>query len=241
MPVIAVTGLRVEAKLAAGPRVLVMSGGGDGAALARALATTAADKASAIISFGVAGGLAPGLAPGSSLVARSIITESGERFDGDPAWSLRLSAALGGAPIVDMAGVDSPVVDHEAKRALHAKTGAYVADMESHIAARVAAAYRLPFAAFRVVSDPAERRLPHAALVGMQSDGTLALGAVARSLLRDPRQVPQLLRTALDASAAFGALFRGRQMLAGALGFTDFSELMLDLPVEEVIRGPLQI
>lgn len=241
MPVIAVTGLRVEAKLAAGPRVLVMSGGGDGAALARALATAAADKASAIISFGVAGGLAPGLAPGSSLVARSIITESGERFDGDPAWSLRLSAALGGAPIVDMAGVDSPVIDHAAKRALHVKTGAFVADMESHIAARVAAAYQLPFAALRVVADPAERRLPHAALVGMQSDGTLALGAVARSLLRDPRQVPQLFQTALDARAAFEALFRGRKLLAGALGFTDFRELMLDMPAEDVIGGPLQV
>jgi adenosylhomocysteine nucleosidase len=241
LPVIAVTGLRAEAKLAAGPRILVVSGGGDGPSLARALETAAENKASAIISFGVAGGLAPGLAPGSSLVARSIIAEDGERFHGDPAWSRRLSAALGGAPIVDMAGVDSPVVDHDAKRALHLKTGAFVADMESHIAARVAAAYRLPFAAFRVVSDPAERQLPHAALVGMQADGSLDLGAVARSLLRDPRQVPQLLQTALDAGAAFGALFRGRKMLAGALGFTDLRELMLDLPAEDVIGGPLQV
>ncbi|WOJ91067.1 hypothetical protein RZS28_07245 [Methylocapsa polymorpha] len=107
MPVIAVTGLRAEAKLAAGPQIIVVSGGGDGVGLARALDTAAANKASAIISFGVAGGLAPGLVSGSSLVARSIVAEGGERFYGDPVWSRRLSAALGGAPIVDMAGVDA--------------------------------------------------------------------------------------------------------------------------------------
>lgn len=218
-----------------------MSGGGDGVGLARALDTAAANKASAIISFGVAGGLAPGLVSGSSLVARSIVAEGGERFYGDPVWSRRLSAALGGAPIVDMAGVDAPVIDHAAKRALHVKTGAFAADMESHIAARVAAAHRLPFAAFRVVADPAERRLPHAALVGMQADGTLALGAVARSILRDPRQLPQLLQTALDARAAFAALLRGRKMLAGALAFTELRELVLDMPAEDVIGGSLPV
>jgi hopanoid-associated phosphorylase len=233
--------LRAEAKLAAGPQIIVVSGGGDGVGLARALNIAASNKASAIISFGVSGGLAPGLASGASLVARSIVAEDGQRFYGDPVWSRRLSAALGGAPIVDMAGVDAPVVDHAAKRDLHLRTGAFAADMESHIAARVAAAHRLPFAAFRVVADPVERRLPHAALVGMRADGTLALGAVARSILRDPRQAPQLLRTALDAHAAFAALFRGRKLLAGALGFTELRELVLDLPAEDVIRRSLPI
>ncbi|WP_245257500.1 phosphorylase [Methylocapsa acidiphila] len=227
--------------MAAGPQIIVMSGGGDGAGLARALDQAAANKASAIISFGVAGGLAPGLASGAALVARSIVAEDGQRYYGDPKWSRRLSTALGGAPIVDMAGVDAPVVDHATKHALHLRTGAFAVDMESHIAARVAAAHGLPFAAFRVVADPAERRLPHAALVGMQADGSLALGAVARSLLRDPRQVPQLLQAALDARAAFTALLRGRKMLVGALGFTEFRELVLDLPPEDVIGRSLPV
>lgn len=227
--------------MAAGPQVIVVSSGGDGANLARALAIAAASNASAIISFGVAGGLAPGLASGSALVARSIVAEDGERFYGDPVWSRRLSAALGGAPIVDMAGVDAPITDHVAKRALHIKTGAFAADMESHIAARVAAAYRLPFAAFRVIADPAERGLPHAALVGMRANGAVALAAVAHSLLRDPRQAPQLFRLALDAGAAFLALLRGRKLLAGALGFPEFCEPSLNLSAEDVIGGSLPV
>jgi adenosylhomocysteine nucleosidase len=193
-PVIAVTGLTTEARIAAGPGILTFSGAGDASGLARALEAAVANKASAIISFGLAGGLAPGLAPGTKLVARAVVTEAGARYCGDPVWSHRLSGALGGAMIADIVGVDAPVAGPAEKRALHSKTGAHAADMESHIAARIAAAHKLPFAAFRVVADPADRQLPHAALVAIRPDGSIALGAILGSLARDPRQVPQLMR-----------------------------------------------
>jgi adenosylhomocysteine nucleosidase len=238
-PIIAVTGLKMEAKLIAGPRVRTVSGGGDATGLVRALEVAVANKASAIISFGVAGGLKPGLAPGSKLVARSVITEDGGRYHGDPVWSQRLSVVLGGATIADIVGIDSPVVSHADKHALHIKTGAHAADMESHIAARIAAAHKLPFAAIRVVADPAHRQLPHAALVAIRPDGSLSFGAIMGSILRDPLQLSQLMRTAADARAALKALLRSRKLLAGTLGFHDFSELLLDLPVEDVLGGPL--
>jgi hopanoid-associated phosphorylase len=237
--VIAVTGLKAEAKLAAGPQVHALSGGGDGARLARDLHAAAAN-AGAIISFGVAGGLAPGLAPGSMLVARSISVEDGEPIFADPVWARKLSAALG-APIVDLAGVDLPVADCAGKRALHLRTGAHAVDMESHIAARVAADRGIPFAALRVVADPAERQLPHAALVAMRPDGAIAFGALIRSLARDPGQIPALMQTARDARAAFSALLRGRQMLAAGFGFADFSELVLDVPAEDELGRTLPV
>jgi hopanoid-associated phosphorylase len=240
-PVIAVTGLKAEAWIAAGPRTLALSSCGDVSGLARRLEAALTNEASAIISFGVAGGLAPGLAPGTKLVAGAVVTEDGTRYCGDPVWSKRLACALGGAAIADIAGVDLPVGGPAERLALHLKTGAHAADMESHIAARIAAAHKLPFAAFRVVADPAERQLPHAAVVAIKPDGSLALGAIAGSILRDPGQVPQLLLTALDARAAFAALFRGRKMLAGPLGFTDFREFLLDMPAEEIFGGPLPV
>ncbi|MGA7384748.1 MAG: hypothetical protein WBW81_08695, partial [Methylocella sp.] len=240
-PVIAVTGLKAEASIASGPRILVLSGCGDVPGLARRLEAALTNEASAIISFGVAGGLAQELAPGTKLIARSVVAEDGTRYYGDPAWSKRLSRALGGAAIADIAGVDLPVAGLAERRALHLKTGALAADTESHVAARAAAARNLPFAAFRVVADPARRQLPHAALVAIKPDGSIALGAILVSLVRDPRQVPQLMRTANDARAAFVALFRGRKMLDGALGFTDFSESLLDLPAEDMYGGPLPV
>jgi adenosylhomocysteine nucleosidase len=240
-PVIAVTGLKAEAWIASGPRILALSGCGDVAGLARRLEAALTNEVSAIISFGVAGGLAPGLAAGTKLVARSVVAENGARYYGDPVWSKRLSCALGGAAIADIAGVDLPVGGPAERLALHLNTGALAADTESHVAARAAAAHKLPFAAFRVVADPAHRQLPHAALVAIKPDGSLALGAILVSLVRDPRQVPQLMRTANDARLAFAALFRGRKMLAQPLGFTDFREFLLDLPAEDVIGGPLQV
>ena len=235
------TGLAAEARVAAGPGVEVISGGGSAIRLEAALNRAVAGNISAIISFGIAGGLAPKLPPGRALVARMIITESGEFFESNRAWSQRLSANLGEVPIVDIVGVDVPVTDQDKKRALYLNTGASAVDMESHVAARIAHAHRLPFAAVRVIADPAERHLPHAAVVGMGPDGNFALGALLRSLLREPRQLPQLARTALDAGAAFAGLLRSRKLIAGGLGFGDFGELLLDVPREDVICGPLLV
>ncbi|MGP0059989.1 MAG: phosphorylase [Beijerinckiaceae bacterium] len=238
---LAVTGLLAEARVAAGPGVEVISSGGSTARLEAALNRAVASNISAIISFGIAGGLAPKLPAGSALVARRIITENGEVFESDRVWSQRLSTILGGLSIVDIAGVDVAVTDPHRKRALYDDTGASAVDMESHIAARMAHAHRLPFAAFRVIADPAERHLPHAAVVAMGGDGKIAVGALLRSLLREPQQLPQLARTALDAGAAFATLLSSRKMIAGGLGFGDFSELLLDMPREDVVCGPLPV
>ncbi|MGH6934599.1 MAG: phosphorylase, partial [Methylocella sp.] len=189
--------------MAAGPRVLAVSGCSDVSGLARRLEAALTSGASAIISFGVAGGLAQGLVSGTKLVARSIVAEDGARYYADPVWSKRLACALGGAVLADIAGVDRPVAGPAERRALHLKTGALAADTESHVAARAAAARHLPFAAIRVVADPAHRQLPHAALVAIRPDGSIALGAILGSLVRDLRQFPQLTRTANDARAAF--------------------------------------
>lgn len=218
-----------------------MSCGGDRTSLEAKLESALRSGVSAIISFGIAGGLAPGVRAGTPLVARGVVAEDGRYFESDRSWAQSLANALGGAPIVDIAGVGKSVADPAQKRALHVATGAIAVDMESHIAARVAAAHNLPFAAFRVVADPAERRLPPAALVALRDDGTVALGAVMRSLLRQPRQMPHLIKTAFDTKAAFESLFRGRKMIAGGFGFGDFRELVLDVPCEDVLGRSLPV
>ncbi len=237
----AVTGLVAEARVAAGPHVAVISSGGDRSRLQAKLDEAMRSDVSAIVSFGIAGGLAPGLTAGTPLVARAVVDEDGQYFESDHFWAQSLAKALGGAPIVDIAGVDVAVADPAQKRDLHLATGAVAVDMESHVAARFAAAHNLPFAAFRVVADPAERQLPHAALVGLRDDGSLAIGAVMMSLLREPRQVPHLIRTALDTRAAFASLFRGRKMIASGFGFGDFREPVLDVPCEDVLGSSLPV
>ena len=240
-PVLAITGLMAEARVAAGPGVRVVSSGGCCTELAATLSEAAvADNVCAMISFGISGGLAPGLPAGSVLIARNILTEAGESFESDRSWSQRLAKVLD-APIVDIAGVDAPLIDPQKKRSLHVSTGAVAVDMESHVGARAARRHGLPFVALRVIADPAERRLPHAASVAMRPDGTLALGAILSSLLREPRQMPLLAHAAIDAGAAFASLLRCRKMVAAGLGFGDFGELLLDVPREDVIGGSLPV
>ena len=206
--IVAVTGLNREAKILAGPGLRAIAGGGDGGRLEAEL-EACCPEALGVISIGLGGALAPGLAPGDWVVA---------------------SAVLDGAELGVIAGSDVMVADAVAKAALHAATGALVVDMESHIAARVAARHGLPFAAARTVSDGADRALPRAAQAGMKPDGGMDVWGVIRALARDPGELPALIRTAREAEIAFAALLRGRQLLGPTWGFgADLGELLVDV------------
>lgn len=224
-PVIAVTCLSFEAKVAAGPGIAVLCGTAQ--RYADKLEAAVQAGGTGIISIGIAGGLAPGLAPGDWVVASNVVA-GGVRIPTDGRWSHRLLRALPSAVYADIAGVDAPVVSHTEKRDLHRETGTVAVDMESHIAARIAAAYGVPFAACRVIIDPAERTLPPAALVGMRPDGKADILAVIRSLVSQPRQILALLRVVADARAARTALFRGRRLLGENLSYPHYDELQVE-------------
>ena len=224
-PIIAVTCLSFEAQVAAGPGIDVLCG----TAQRYVDKLEAAVKAggSGIISIGIAGGLAPGLAPGDWVIASGVVAD-GVRTPTDSRWSQRLLQALPNAVYADISGVDAPVVAEADKRALHESAGTVAVDMESHIAAKIAARHGVPFTACRVIIDPAERTLPPAALVGMRADGRPDVLAVVRSLCQQPRQVFALMRVIADARAARSALFSGRRRLGDNLSFPGTAELQLN-------------
>jgi hopanoid-associated phosphorylase len=224
-PIIAVTCLSFEARVAAGPGISVLCGTAQ--RYIDKLESAVQAGGSGIISIGIAGGLAPGLAPGNWVIASGVVAE-GVRIPTDNLWSQRLLGALPSAIYADISGVDRPVVARDDKRKLHEASGTVAVDMESHIAAKIAARHRVPFAACRVIIDPAERTLPPAALVGMRDDGRADVVAVIRSLCQQPRQVFALLRVIADARAARTALFRGRRRLGENLSFPGIDELPVD-------------
>jgi adenosylhomocysteine nucleosidase len=219
--IVAVTSLALEARIALGPGVSVICS--PGSHLAAALEAAVARGISGIISFGIAGGLAPGLRAGHWIVAAAIRAER-ESYPTDRAWTRSLIERLPAATHADIVGTDAPVAEPSEKRSLHARTGAAAVDTESHIAARIAAAHGIPFAACRAVIDPADTRLPPAALIGLRPDGTADVAAVFRSVLQQPSQLPDLVRTALDARVARAALYAGRRLLGAGLGFPQFRE-----------------
>jgi len=234
-PILAVTGLAAEARIASGRGVIAVAGGGDPARLALLVQAAMARGVRAVISFGIAGGLRPGLGAGTVVIARAV--DDGEtRVEAAPAWVERLARALPHAHLADIAGVDAAVCGAADKAELYRRTGADAVDMESHVAARLAASNGLPFAALRVVADPAERAIPPAALAGMRHDGSTDIGAVLRSLGGRPGQLPGLIRTALDARAAFRGLASSRRDLCSLFGLSDLrqdaaSDSMFGLPL----------
>lgn len=224
---IVVVGMAFEARIVAAPGLQVVCSG-DGRDLQHRLSAAIRAGCRGLISFGVAGGLAPQLKPGTCVVGSAVL--GGQRpFATDPAWARRLLQTIPDAVHGPLAGVPSPVACSHAKRALHQRTGAVAVDMESHVVAGVAAAHAMPMAAIRVITDPAERTLPAAALAGMRADGRADVGAIVRALMRRPHDLPALLRTAFDARAARATLLRGRQLLGPTLGLPEFGELQLDV------------
>jgi adenosylhomocysteine nucleosidase len=209
--VVALVGLAFEARIAAGPDVLVICRGGsrDTADLVQ-IAQGAGCRS--IISFGVAGGLAPDLAPGDCVVASAIVDHRTLRPT-DPLWSRKLIEMIPGARHGPIVGANAVVSNPADKRRLRALTGAVAVDMESHLVARLAASHGLAFTAVRVVIDPADRAVPPAALLAMAPGGSTDISSMVWDVLARPSQLSLLLRLAADAYAARTALVRLRRAL----------------------------
>ncbi|MBI5111421.1 MAG: phosphorylase [Rhodovulum sp.] len=218
---IVVVGLAFEARIVADAGMRVICSG-DGRNLAAALARAVDEDCRGLLSFGVAGGLDPALAPGTCVVATDILSET-TTYMTDPEWVRHLAGTIPGAVCGPIAGVAAPVADPAGKQALNQRTGALAVDMESHVVAAVGATHGLPVAAIRVITDPAARALPKAALAAMRSNGTTDILAMLRQVMRQPRELPALVRTALDARAARATLVRGRQLLGPGLGLADLA------------------
>ncbi|WP_175778914.1 phosphorylase [Burkholderia anthina] len=223
LPVIAVTGMAFEARIARGHGVeAVFAARAD--RLERALAEATARGCAGIVSFGTAGGLSPDLAPGALVIADAVDGPFG-RVPTDTGWSARLVAALQDTPVWarvtrgTMAAVGAPVISEQDKTSLHHAKGALAVDMESHIAAAFAAARGVPFAVCRAIVDPAWRTLPRAATAGLRDDGSTAILPIVRELLKQPSQLGPLLQVASDARAARTTLIQARHAFerAGAL------------------------
>jgi Phosphorylase superfamily len=212
--VIAVVGLAIEARIAGTAAMIA-----DGDRTAFLLRDAIRQGVRGIISFGVCGGLDPKLRPGKIVIASSVFAGKGEAYPSDLLWAEELLRMIPGSCYSPIAGVASPMTSFEERRDFHATTGAVAADMESQIVARIAAEFRIPFAACRVVLNPAHRRLPRAALINIGPAGKPELRKVGVSVLKDPQQLPSLSRLAVDAFIAVLALRSAKQRLGTHLGF----------------------
>ncbi|HKS17876.1 MAG TPA: phosphorylase [Bradyrhizobium sp.] len=212
------TGLAQEARIAGGPGMIVICGSSDPSQLRALLATLDPKTFRGVISFGVAGGLDPALKSGDVVVATEVTA-------GDTRWlagsslneELIAAIALKRRRVVrgGLAGVEQVVAARACKAALRSETGAAAVDMESHIAAGFAAEAGLPFAALRVISDPASRALPALAMSAIKPNGDIDLRVVLRGVARNPLTLRSLVSTGIDFNRALRSLRGCRGFLLG--------------------------
>jgi len=217
-----VTGLVQEARIAAGPGMAVICSSSDPQQLRALLTVFDPTTIRGVISFGVAGGLDTSLKSGDVVVADEVMS-------GDNRWLAgfalnddligRLTVGLGRRVVRGgLAGVEDVVVAQASKTALRNETGAAAVDMESHIAAAYAAESGLPFAALRVISDPADRALPALARNAIKPNGDIDLRMILRGVVRNPRTLRALVSTGIDFNRALRSLRGCRDFLVGGHG-----------------------
>jgi len=221
-PVLIVTGLVQEARIAAGPGMTVICSSSDPRQLRALLASFDPSTIRGVISFGVAGGLCPSLRSGDVVVATEVMAGA-SRWQAGLTLSEELIAGtgVGRRRVVEggIVGVEQVVSAQAGKAALRSETGAVAVDMESHIAAAYAAAAGLPFAALRVISDPASRALPALATSAIKPDGNIDMRKVLRGVARNPLTLRALVSTGLDFNRALRSLRGCRGFLLGGEGF----------------------
>ena len=206
MTVLAVCGLKREARILEKAQVRVAVGGG----------FEVAQDVRGIISIGIAGALAPDVPVGEIVIAERIVTAC-DAFETDAKWTARLAGSLREAAIGAILGRGTIADTPDVKALLFETRRAIAVDMESHLAAQAAQKHGLPFAALRVISDRADQALPPAALAAMNPDGSIALGRVLWSIAKRPGQIPALIRTGREADRAFAVLLRCVEALGPGL------------------------
>ena len=216
-PLLIVTGLIQEARIAAGPGMAVICSSSSTEQLRSLLTVVDPNSIRGVISFGVAGGLDPDLKTGDVVVASDVMMGA-ERWaaleslneDLIERLALRQRRVVSGT----LVGAEEVLTGHSFKTTLRSETGAVAVDMESHIAAAYAEKVGLPFAALRVISDPAHRALPELARGAIKPNGQVDLKVVVRGVARNPVLLRDLVTTGLDFNRALRSLKGCREVLS---------------------------
>ena len=215
-PVIVVTGTLREAAVLNATGALVIAGGNDPEGL-RAKLADAAPHCAGIVSFGMAGGIDPALKLGGLVIGKRLTGAFHTQCD--EAWVSALHRLLPQARVGAVHCDGKLLADVRDKEAHAWASAALCADMESHIAAEAAAHANVPFVILRCVSDVAQRQLPPAIDVAMRPDGGVAVGAVIRSLVTQPGQIPALVATVYGFARAYRQLVKTGKLVGGRVGF----------------------
>lgn len=212
-----VTGLEREAGclgvFPAADRPAVNCQGPGPKAAALAASRLLADGCGALLSFGLAGGLTEDLRPGGIVVADAVVGEDGQLWPTDSGWRKTLEQTLHGTFPGEirqsrLLGLDRPLITPLEKKDYGTRLNADAVDMESLAVASAAAKAQVPFIAIRAVIDPLDQAIPEWLAATLDNHGRPQAARLLAGLALHARDLPTLLRLALNERAAMTALRR---------------------------------
>jgi adenosylhomocysteine nucleosidase len=219
---VAVTGLKSEAKILRGLGLACISVGGKASTAPGRIEGAIAQGATGLVSFGIAGALHPDLRTGDVVVAQTVVDRTGANAPANSEWVRTIARSAQGRDeegrrivIGAILGLDSLVSSPEDKAAAFARSEAWAIDMESHHVARAAAAHGLPFIAIRAISDRADEILPACLADFVDGEGKTKMSAVLAALIFGRVKLGQLIATGRASRRAHQALFGCRGAVAG--------------------------
>ena len=155
-----------------------------------------------VISWGVAAALSHRLMLGQATMPHSIITTGGKthKLAGDLNSYLhhKISRKLTVETDLLHAVTSDVLASVKDKVALHSRTKAHSADMESGALLRYCNQQQMDFAVIRVISDDAETSIPEIISKSSTTDGRVNMVKLLGLLLRHPTQLPQMIQVARD-------------------------------------------
>ena len=170
------------------------------------LAKNVPEDCEAIVSFGLCGGLSPDAQIGQAFIYDRVVTPGGT-FTCDQNWQHRLFTATKYYERGCWSNGQFNTADSIQQRGdLYNSTGCWIIDDESYAVAYFAAGRQIPFVGLRVVSDGAEDNLPPAVINALNPDGSDNIEAVVSSIISDPEQIPDLIRTAQEFNISIAEL-----------------------------------
>lgn len=215
-PILAICGLRSEARIARGLPAGVVLSGADPARLSMRLGNLDPSSIRLVISFGIAGALDPALQAGDIIIAGSV-TSGVHSIQTDAAISAAVQHALPSARTGAVLGVDRALAAPAEKAAEYRRTQALAVDMESHVAADFCRQNELPLLVLRAISDRADQELPPLTKVAISPNGGLTVLPIIWNIIRSPRQVGRLPSLAQDSRRAHAALAEARAQITPVL------------------------
>lgn len=166
-----------------------------------------------LMSFGIAGGLEPGLPIGSTIIGTQVVSVDGT-WQCDGQWINELSQKLPEAHCGGVWGSEFLVPTAREKRTLYEKSRCLIVDMESQCAAQIASEANIPLAVVRVVCDSSDMDVPQLVMAAISEDGSINIGKALWHVMRNPKQIPDLLHVGKGTGRALRILENSIKTLA---------------------------